>query len=91
MEEYRQWVQNTESAKILSKNFRMWSFVQHSFMLQVLNFNAGLVQGYMLLGYKAISTGSEFQHVTGTCCFHVQGSCGTTGLDGTANALCQKL
>jgi len=49
----------------------MWSFVQHSFMLQVLNFNAGMVQDYMLLGYKATSTGSEFH----TCDRNILPSC----------------
>lgn len=46
-------------------------------MLQVLNFNARMVQGYMLLGYEALRS---VQHVTGTYCLHVQGSCGTTGI-----------
>jgi len=55
MKEYRQWVQNTQDAKILSKHFRMWSFVQHSLMLQVLKFNAGTVQGYKLLGWGHIN------------------------------------
>jgi hypothetical protein len=65
MEEYRQWVQNTENAKILSKNFRMWSFVQHSIMLEVLNFNAGMMQGNILLGYEATSTVGEFHACDG--------------------------
>jgi len=49
----------------------MWSTVQHSFKLQVLNFNAGMVQGYVLLGYEGTSTGNEFN----TCDINILPPC----------------